>query len=250
MKGDQAPDYEERFRRAVRGYWTMRDQQAADQASRGVVDAGTRGAVTGGRHLNLVAALVREVFADAGLASAAAGRDILPGYYRGSKNWDLVIPYRGSIVAIIELKSQVGSFGKNQNNRIEEMVGQSLDVWRAARENLLGSIRPWFGYLMLLEDHADSRAPRGTPTNAGFAPDPAFHQASYLDRYRIAFERLRLEGDLSAVCLACSDHATASVEYIDQTMSFNAFAAAIHARVIEIFGMLGPPDDDLGPKQS
>lgn len=243
MTGDRIPDYEERFRRAVSSYWMMRDQQAADQESRGVADAGTRGAVTGGHHLNLVAALVRGVFADAGLAPIAASRYILPGYYRGSKNWDLVVPYRGSVVAIIELKSQVGSFGNNQNNRIEEMAGQSLDILRAAREHLLGPIRPWFGYLMLLEDHEDSRAPRRTPTNGDFPPDPAFHQASYLERYRIAFERLRLEGDLDAVCLASSDHATASVGYIDQTMSFNAFAAAIHARVIETFGMLGPPGD-------
>lgn len=235
------PDYEPRFRDAVRHHWAVRDQQTAAQAARGVVDAGTRGAVTGGQHLNQVAILLHTVFADAGLAGPS-GSKVLPGYYRGSKNWDLVVTYKGSIVAIVELKSQVGSFGNNQNNRIEEMVGQSLDIWRAARDKLLGEVRPWFGYLLLLENHVDSRAPRRTPLNEGFAPDPVFSQASYLERYRIAFERLRMERDMDAVCLVCSERATASVEYPDPTMSFQSFAAAIHGRVTEVFGMLGPPD--------
>lgn len=238
------PDYEVQFRKAVKQHWAIRDQQAAAQTARGVTDAGTRGAVTGGQHLNMIAALLQNVFAEAGLP-VVKGSKILPGYYRGSKNWDLVATYKGGVVAVIELKSQVGSFGNNQNNRIEEMVGQSLDIWRAAREHLLGPIRPWFGYLMLMEDHEDSRAPRRTPANAGFAPDPAFNQATYLERYRIAFDRLRLEGDMDAVCLVCSKRATASVEYPDPSMSFQAFASAIYGRVTEVVGLLCPPDPTL-----
>jgi hypothetical protein len=50
---------------------------------------------------------------------------------------------------------------------------------------------------------------------------------------------------MDAVCLACSERATASVEYPDPTMSFQAFAASIHGRVTEVFGMLGSPDERL-----
>ena len=182
--------------------------------------------------------MLHQVLLDAGLPKHV-GSNRLPGYYRGSKNWDSVVTYRGSILAIIELKSQVGSFGKNQNNRIEEMVGQALDIWRAARESLLGQVRPWFGYVMLLEDSSDSQTAIRTTTLDGFPPDVAFARASAIERYRLAFERLRIERDLDAVCLAVSDQASRSVRYPDPTMSFQAFASALYARVIEIRGQLG-----------
>jgi hypothetical protein len=234
----RVPDYEPRFADAIREFWVVRDRQAADQKARGVQDAGNRGSVTGGRHLHKLTSLVRDVFADAGLHTEA-GSNVLPGYYRIAKDWDVVVTYKGNVVAIIELKSHVGSFGNNQNNRIEEMIGQSLDIWRASREHLLGNVRPWFGYLMLLEDHTKSRKTLRGRRKPIMPNDLVFTQTNYLDRYQIAFERLRLEGDMDAVCLLFSEHATASVEYPDQTMTFNAFAAAIHARVTEVRGMLG-----------
>lgn len=107
----------------------MRASQAAKQIEEGKVDAGTRGSVTGGKHLHSLAALIQQVFADAGMPiHKESGNTLLPGYYRASKNWDTVVTYKSRLVAIIELKSQVGSFGNNQNNRIEEMIGQSLDI--------------------------------------------------------------------------------------------------------------------------
>ena len=44
----------------------------------------------------------------------------LPGYFRPTKLWDILVVNDGRLVAAIELKSQVGSFGKNFNNRTEE----------------------------------------------------------------------------------------------------------------------------------
>lgn len=55
-------------------------------------------------------------------------------------------------------------------------------------------------------------------------------------------QRLRLEGDMNAVCLLFSEQATGSIEYPDPSMTFSAFAAAIHGRVTEVLGMLGPGD--------
>jgi type II restriction enzyme len=230
------PDYEPRFADAVKLFWLTRESQAEAQRQRGVVDAGTRGAVTGGQHLNSMTQLIHDVFADAGMPVPIASR-ILPGYYRIAKNWDIVVTHRDVIVAIIELKSQVGSIGKNQNNRLEEMIGQSLDVWRAAREQLLGDIRPWFGYLMLLEDCVESRRVDLGRRRPIKPIDPIFSGTNYLDRYTIAFDRLRREGDMDAVCVFYSNAASATVEYPDPTMTFNAFAAAIHGRVTEVLGM-------------
>jgi type II restriction enzyme len=233
-----AADYEAQFAGAVRRFWQVRDDQAAAQSLRGVSDLGTRGAVTGGQHLNEVRSVIHRVLVDEGLV-LPAGSNRLPGYYRGSKNWDSVVTYKGAVLAIIELKSQVGSFGKNQNNRIEEMLGQSLDIWRAAREEMLGPVRPWFGYVMLLEDAVDSRAQSKTTTHTLFPPDPSLALATPLERYRVAFDRMRLEGDLDAVCLAFSNREAMDVSYPDRTMTFAAFAAALRARVIEVKGMLG-----------
>jgi hypothetical protein len=40
------------FEQAVRSYWTVRESQAAKQLASSKVDAGTRGSVTGGTHLD------------------------------------------------------------------------------------------------------------------------------------------------------------------------------------------------------
>ena len=119
------------------------------------------------------------------------------------------------------------------------MVGQSLDLWRAVREHLLGEIRPWFGYLMLLESHEQSRAVLRAPRTA-FPPDPEFASTRYIDRYQIAFKRLLLEGDMNAACLVTTDRGRDEITYPDKTMTFTSFATAIHGRVAEILARLGP----------
>ncbi len=35
----------------------------------------------------------------------------------------------GKLLAGIEFKSQVGSFGNNYNNRTEEAIGSAADIW-------------------------------------------------------------------------------------------------------------------------
>lgn len=72
----------------------MRDAQAAKQLSSGKVDAGTRGSVTGGGHLDGVTDLLEEVFIAAGFDRSEILRRAgveLPGYYRPTKKWDLVV---------------------------------------------------------------------------------------------------------------------------------------------------------------
>ena len=48
----------------------------------------------------------------------------LPGFFRPTKLWDLLVINQGKLIAAIEFKSQVGpSFGNNANNRCEEALG-------------------------------------------------------------------------------------------------------------------------------
>jgi hypothetical protein len=66
--------------------------------------------------------------------------------------------HKGELIAAIELKSQVGSFGSNFNNRTEEAIGTAHDFWTAYREETFGKQpRPFVGWLMLVEDALESR---------------------------------------------------------------------------------------------
>lgn len=184
---------EARFEAAVRSYWQVRDAQAAKQVESGKADAGTRGSVTGGGHLNGVAALLEELFIENGFPAHTIKRTSsieLPGFYRPTKKWDLVVIDRGMLVAAVELKSQVGpSFGNNFNNRTEEAIGNAVDVWRAYEEGTFGGVRPWLGYVFLLEEAPKSTAPVRLAKTV-FPVERVFENTSYKDRYRILCQRL------------------------------------------------------------
>jgi restriction endonuclease XhoI-like protein len=132
------------FEAAVRAYWIVREVQAAKQATGGRADASLRGAVTGGAHLDELVGVFAELFLAAGFAVDSVRRSVgldLPGYYRPSKRWDLVVVERGALIAAIELKSHVGpSFGNNFNNRAEEAIGSATDVWHAYHRGAFGAV--------------------------------------------------------------------------------------------------------------
>ena len=85
----------------------------------------------------------------------------LPGFFRPTKEWDLLVVRDSQLILALETKSQVGpSFGNNFNNRTEEAMGSALDLWTAFREGAFNkTVRPWLGYIFLLEDCDGSRRP-------------------------------------------------------------------------------------------
>jgi hypothetical protein len=87
----------------------------------------------------------------------------LPGFFRPTKEWDLLVVSNRTLIAAIEAKSQVGpSFGNNFNNRTEEAMGSALDLWTAFREQAyLESPQPFLGYFFMLEDCKASNRPVG-----------------------------------------------------------------------------------------
>lgn len=223
-----------RFEEAVRGYWSVRDAQAAKQLAAGKVDAGARGSVTGGGHLDGIARLLEQLFIDAGFPAESVRRTSsieLPGFYRPTKKWDLVVIDQGVLVAAIELKSQVGpSFGNNFNNRTEEALGNAVDVWRAYEEGTFGGVRPWLGYVFLLEEAPKSTTPVSVAKSL-FPAEPIFNNTSYKDRYRIFCQRLMRERMYDAACFATSSREPGSVIHQpEDELSFAAFNAAIAGR--------------------
>ena len=106
---------------AVAHYWQTRKSQREKQKKRGISDAGLRSAVTGGAQMDGFIRLFTEIVIDAGMEERYVFRKKLlqlPGFFRPTKEWDLVVVKNGHLVVAIEAKSQVGpSFGNNFNNR-------------------------------------------------------------------------------------------------------------------------------------
>lgn len=137
--------------KAVAHYWTTRESQKEKQRSRGVTDAGLRSAVTGGAQMDGFIDLFTALILEAGASEEFIHRKTameLPGYFRPTKEWDLVVVKNGNLIVAVEAKSQVGpSFGNNFNNRTEEALGSALDLWTAYREGAFNAgLHPLVGY--------------------------------------------------------------------------------------------------------
>jgi hypothetical protein len=135
------PGYEEYARKAVAHYWQTLGAQTSKQGTADA-DRGNRRAVTGGKQMDGFCELVRWAVAANGMPDASIHlRDKLelPGFFRATKKWDLVVVHKTHLVAAIEFKSQAGpSFGNNFNNRTEEALGNATDISTAFREGAFG----------------------------------------------------------------------------------------------------------------
>lgn len=237
----QLPSLEARLRTAVRRFWATRAAQAKRQGSvTGTKDAGARAAVTGGAQMNGFVSLVRELVRENGLGPADVLCDKaleLPGWYRCEKKWDLLIVVEGELVAAVEFKSQIGSFGNNFNNRVEEAIGSATDLWAAYREGAFKpSARPWLGYLMLLEETAASTRPVGC-REPHFAVFPEFRDASYSRRYELFLTKLIRERLYDSACFLLSDPvggARGTYREPAPEPSFQSFTTALLRRVIAV----------------
>lgn len=130
--------------------------------------------------------MVAQEFVGAGVPAECikTGKPYLPGYYRVRKQWDLAIVWEGVLVAAIEFKSQVGSVGKNINNRFEEALGTATDTHAAHIKNgIYGEIPPWLGYVFVLQETTETEQ-RNRSTKTLFPTDPAFDGMSYNERYQ------------------------------------------------------------------
>lgn len=227
-------DLDQRLQAAVQLFWDARARQQQKQVEAGKIDAGTRGAVTGGSQMGALETLLTRVLIDAGLdPSHIRARTALelPGYYRPEKKWDLLVVVDGRLLLAVEFKSQVGpSFGNNFNNRTEEAIGNAEDIWTAYREGRFGRHQaPFLGYFFLLEDCPRVHTPVGV-YEPYFQVDPIFKGASYAKRYEVLCERLMLERKYSATCLTLATKGSpTAISSPAGTLTFRQFAAATEA---------------------
>lgn len=199
-------------REAVVHYWTTLAVQGAKQQS-GDPDRGGRAAVTGGKQMDGFGTLVRDVLLSVGLADEHIlnRRNLeIPGYFRPTKRWDLLVVHEKNLLAAMEFKSQRGpSFGNNFNNRSEEAIGTGQDFVTAFREGAFGDVaaRPWTGWLMLLQDCEESRSAVevAEPHHPVF---PEFRGASYTARYALLLRKLVREGLYNSAALITASEQT------------------------------------------
>jgi len=183
--------------KAVAHYWLTRKSQKDKQKKSGVSDAGLRSAVTGGAQMDGFIELFRNLIVEGGLDSQYIYEKKaleLPGFFRPTKEWDLLVIKNGQLIVAIEAKSQVGpSFGNNFNNRTEEAMGSALDLWTAFREGAFnGGVQPFLGYFFMLEDCQASNRPVKV-REPHFKVFPEFIGASYMKRYELFCRKLILE---------------------------------------------------------
>lgn len=202
-------DYEAKAREATMAFWGNREKARQKQIEAGKADQGERAGVTAGKNMDGFLALIVDIVRANGLDHADIHQQravvTLPGYFRPTKLWDVLVINEGRLIAAIELKSQVGpSFGNNFNNRTEEAIGTAHDLWTAYREGAFGKHpRPFVGWMMMVEDAPESRRPVND-RSPHFPVFKEFRGASYLKRYDVLCQRLVQEQLYASAALLAS----------------------------------------------
>lgn len=142
MNNTSDKKYDTLLAKAVKQFWLTRASQANTKKKS---DQGTRSSVTGGKQLDGFIDLLVKVSKDLGIPDNCifTKRNQLPEFFRPTKDWDfLIISPKNRLLTVVELKSQVGSFGNNFNNRTEEALGSAFDLWTAFREKGFSQSQP------------------------------------------------------------------------------------------------------------
>ena len=233
-------DFEGRARQGCQTLLAGARQTEESQGGKtGKKDAGERRSVTGGKHADGFIKLIAAIVKDAALPKVEIHVTekkprTLPGFYRPCKEWDLVVLSGDTLVAVIEVKSQVGSFGNNFNNRVEEALGNATDFWAAYREGIFRpSQKPWLGYLVYVGRAGSIDPVHETDSLKPYRIDEAFQRRSYAKRYELVCERLVRDRLYDAACFFTSNGQTGKRgEYKEpnEELSIKNFAISLHAR--------------------
>jgi hypothetical protein len=248
-------DFDDAVAAAVDKFWRSRGSGVVAKSQ-----GGTRDAVVGGKNMDGFVSLVTMVAAHCELSEndvhVRKSRVALPGFFRATKNWDVLVIHERRLLAVFEFKSQVGSFGNNFNNRSEEVIGSAADLWvahhhgaygdgprhsryRVAEESpallnptLQADPRPPFlGWLMLLEDcEASSRSIRCDEPH--YQVFDEFKNASYAKRYQILCERLVERQLYSAAALELTPRGERTHRALSEATSIRNMFAEFSGKIL------------------
>ncbi len=167
------------FYKAIKHWWASKKGAAPKKAQGGTRDANLHGKTMDGFAEAIRDFLIglnvkpEHIFSGGHLTATPS---ILPSYFRPSKNWDLIVlggsrfhpaprDSGGPVLYVaVEFKSQDKSIGNNQNNRLEESLGNAVDFWTTYQNSGFECLlpRPWLGYLFVgkYEPDADGKSVR------------------------------------------------------------------------------------------
>lgn len=240
-------DYERKAGEAVKAFWGAREAARQKQIQSDKADQGERACVTAGKNMDGFLALALDIIKANGLSHAEIHQNramlTLPGFFRPTKLWDLLVVHKGELIAAIELKSQVGpSFGNNFNNRAEEAIGTAHDFWTAYREGSFGNQpRPFVCWMVMVEDATGSRS-LVKDKSPLFSVFEEFKNASYLDRYNLLCGKLvREQLYTTATVLASACHAAGSGEFVElsEMTGLKTFVTSLAGHVAAVSARLG-----------
>lgn len=229
------------IKEAVRRFWSTRQNATRSQELRGTLDQGQRSATTSGKNLDGFVELIAQIVKSSGLKGAHVYTDrkdiTLPGFFRATKDWDLLVIQGGRLLAALELKSQVGpSFGNNFNNRTEEAIGTAHDFWTAVREGALSrQPRPFTGWIILVEEAEGSTRAILRDNAKHFPSFPEFARSSYIDRYELLCTKMVAEGLYTQASLITARRENADeglYREVSDATSFRRFVASFSAHLL------------------
>ncbi len=240
-------NYNEKTREAVKFFWETRGAAKQKQLHSRMADQGERGSVTAGKNMDGFLSLIIDIVKANGLPGADIHKKksvlTLPGYFRPTKQWDLLVTYKQELISGIELKSQVGpSFGNNYNNRAEEAIGTAHDFWKAYRDGAFGDQpRPFLGWIIMVEDSPKSRRPVDTPS-PHFPIFKEFVGASYLIRYDLLCKKLVKEQLYTTATLVTATQEavnTGAYSQLSNMASIKSFVTAFAGHIASAASRLG-----------
>lgn len=252
-------DFDSKVAEAVEAFWATRGAHVESP-----LQGGSRDSVVSGKNMNGFVGLVGHVTRHCGLPPDAVhtskSKVVLPGFFRATKNWDVLVIHEGRLLGVFEFKSQVGSLGKNFNNRSEEVIGSAADLWVAHHHGaysdaprrggnrisegspallnplLLSDPRPPFlAWLMLLEDCESSRAAIRCD-EPHFPVFDEFRGASYAQRYQILCERLVERQLYSAAALELTPANSKAHSALSPATSIRNLFAEFAGRILAALG--------------
>lgn len=239
-------DQRAEFEAAIAKYWELKESQQAAALEAASTAEGTSKSVRGAGHFMPIAQLIASQFLEAGFPEESIGTTgaavTLPGYFRPTKSWDLVVIHDDVLVAAIELKALGGpSFGNNFNNRVEEALGNAIDLNRAGGASAVGREPPWLGYFFIMQDAEGSRRKATRPPGMKFELDPIWSGLSYQERFAVTAGRMVQNSHYDAICYVVSSPEDRFPIEPDSSHDWLHFRAAIQAR-IRYLKELGVPD--------
>ena len=218
-------DYEAKACSAVKMFWSSRKnagtRKLADGSMTGFID------------------LISEVVHANGLTDANIIRKsklaVLPGHFRPTQSWDLLVMNKGKLIAAIKFDAQVGtSIGKNGDSCCERAISLAIDFRGVYRRWTFGAgTKPFVGYLVLLEDNPASRAPIKA-ISPHFPLVPEYRNTSYAELYDSLCKKLIMDGLYTAATVIVAPRAAsksgAYSEMSDMT-GLKSFVSTLAAHV-------------------